>query len=38
LLTKFKSSERTVAGIVKQVIDAVMYLHRNGYAHRDLKP
>lgn len=38
LLKRLKSNEKTVAAIVRQVIEAVMFLHRNGYAHRDLKP
>lgn len=38
LLKRVKAPEKEVAGIVRQVIDAVMYLHRNGFAHRDLKP
>ena len=27
-----------MASIVKQEIEAVMYMHSNGHAHRDLKP
>lgn len=31
-------SERDAANIVKQILEAVMYMHSNGIAHRDLKP
>ncbi|KAK4807972.1 hypothetical protein QYF61_016203 [Mycteria americana] len=31
-------SERDAAHVVKQILEAVLYLHENGVVHRDLKP
>ena len=31
-------SERTAAKMMKQILSAVVYLHNNGFVHRDLNP
>jgi len=31
-------SERDAANVIKQILEAVSYMHQNGIAHRDLKP
>eukprot|EP00581_Thalassiosira_minuscula_P007085 CAMPEP_0183703386 /NCGR_PEP_ID=MMETSP0737-20130205/1135_1 /TAXON_ID=385413 /ORGANISM="Thalassiosira miniscula, Strain CCMP1093" /LENGTH=286 /DNA_ID=CAMNT_0025930121 /DNA_START=321 /DNA_END=1181 /DNA_ORIENTATION=+ len=31
-------SERKTVGIIKSLLEAVMYLHENGVVHRDIKP
>eukprot|EP01129_Flabellula_baltica_P011071 TRINITY_DN4770_c0_g1_i3.p1 TRINITY_DN4770_c0_g1~~TRINITY_DN4770_c0_g1_i3.p1 ORF type:complete len:401 (-),score=90.94 TRINITY_DN4770_c0_g1_i3:24-1226(-) len=33
-----KYSERDAVEIIKQILDAIAYMHENGIAHRDLKP
>ena len=35
---KLGFEENTSAGIMKQILSAVFYCHRNGIVHRDLKP
>jgi len=31
-------SERDAANVIRQILEAVSYMHQNGIAHRDLKP
>jgi len=38
IIDKGNFSERDAANIIKQVIEAVAFMHDNGIAHRDLKP
>ena len=38
IIEKKHLSEAEAAGIIKQMISAIMYFHRNNICHRDLKP
>jgi len=38
IVTRGTYSESDAANIVRQILDAVSYMHDNGIAHRDLKP
>jgi len=38
IVSRGSYSERDAASIVKQILEAVHYMHSNGIAHRDLKP
>ncbi|XP_049851610.1 myosin light chain kinase A-like isoform X2 [Schistocerca gregaria] len=38
IINRGSYSECDAANIVKQILDAVQYMHSNGIAHRDLKP
>jgi serine/threonine protein kinase len=38
IVSRGSYSEKDAASIVKQILEAVQYMHSNGIAHRDLKP
>jgi serine/threonine protein kinase len=38
IVSRGSYSEADAANIVKQILEAVAYMHANGIAHRDLKP
>jgi len=38
IVSRGSYSEKDAANIVKQILEAVQYMHSNGIAHRDLKP
>jgi calcium/calmodulin-dependent protein kinase I len=38
IVEKGSYTEKDAAGLIRQVLDAVAYMHREGVVHRDLKP